>query len=139
MTTTSTAGDTGHPCVIAWGETGYSIIGPFDTEDAASDFGFRWQDEHGDDLRWMRIRLRDLHAPPTIIRVAPPHEDDEFAILIYDHKYELVIGSAEHRDAYLEDWEATKECKTAEWFGFWPVPADFSVPPRVVLPADARE
>lgn len=54
--------------VIRMRDTSYAVVGPFETQAAAAEWGRRDQDLGGDDPRWQVLQLADPHA----VRVVRP-------------------------------------------------------------------
>lgn len=53
-----------HNCIICMSDAGYTIVGPFTSENELVAYGRRWQEERGDDPRWQSIHLVDPAAAP---------------------------------------------------------------------------
>jgi len=57
--------------IMRMSDTGYDIVGPFESHDAAGAWGSHDQEYHRNgDPRWQTIELVDPHAAPSVIN---PH------------------------------------------------------------------
>jgi hypothetical protein len=65
-----------HILTFATEKDGLRIIGPFETVQALSAWGDRWQADNGDDPRWQQIELKD-DPISVFIEVEEPGSDDD--------------------------------------------------------------
>ena len=72
MTDTNEDANMQHNYIIRIRDSGYSIVGPFDSREALRAWGEADQAASGDDPRWQSVYLADPGAAPGVVAPGPP-------------------------------------------------------------------